>query len=166
MFQQPWYVTILPLLPILLVHLIGTVAAIILLVRSRSTPAILSLIGFGILFIVDIANLGRSSLIGPLTRRMSKSEFWIANAGAGCCCSIFDVAAIVCLIVAIWQAVSGTGSGEATGDAANATEVSGGTLAGAAETSKKNAYATQVLGEAAEDIVEASWEEVGEEEVE
>lgn len=31
-----------------------------------------------------------------------------ATAGVGCCLSILDAAAIVCLILAIWQAVSGT----------------------------------------------------------
>jgi len=108
MFQQPWYVTILPVLPILLVHLAGLVVAIILLVRRGGTPAILASIGFGVLFIVDLANLGRGPLVRLLTEQAR--QFVIVNTSAGCCCSIFDVTAVVCLIVALWQAVSGTGT--------------------------------------------------------
>ena len=108
MFQQPWYVLLLPALPILLVHLAGLVVAIILLVRRGGTPAILALVGFGILFIVDLAGLGSA----PLTRLLAEqvrqvSQVMAVSAGVGCCCSVFDVAAIVCLIIAVWQAVSG-----------------------------------------------------------
>jgi hypothetical protein len=95
-----------------LVHLVGIVVAIILLVRRRSTPAILALIGFGVLFVVNLASLGRGPLTGLLARQMRVNQYWISNAGVGCCCSIFDVAAIICLIVAIWQAVSATGGEE------------------------------------------------------
>jgi hypothetical protein len=109
------YPTIIPVLPILLVHLAGVVVAVILLVRHRSTPAILALIGFGVLFIVSLADLGRGPLIGLLTRQAGMQRFWIANASVGCCCSVFDVAAFVCLIVALWQAVSATGAGEVKG---------------------------------------------------
>ena len=110
------YPTIIPVLPILLVHLAGVVVAVILLVRHRSTPAILALIGFGVLFIVSLADLGRGPLIGLLARQATRmQQFWIANTGVGCCCSVFDVAAFVCLIVAIWQAVSATGGGEVKG---------------------------------------------------
>lgn len=110
-FQQPWYTLILPALPVLLAHLAGVVVAIILLVRRRSTPAILALIGFGVLILTDLASLGRSPLIGWLARQGGIRQFWTASTGVDCCCSIFDVAAIVCLIAAILQAVSTT-SGE------------------------------------------------------
>jgi len=109
------YPTIISVLPILLVHLAGVVVAVILLVRHRSTPAILALIGFGVLFIVSLADLGRGPLIGLLAQQAGMQRFWIANASVGCCCSVFDVAAFVCLIVAIWQAVSATGGGEVKG---------------------------------------------------
>lgn len=110
MFQQPWYFLILPALPILLAHLAGAVVAVILLIRQRqkSTPAILALIGFGLLFVLDLANFGRTPLIGWLGRRAVR-QIWAVSAGVGCCCGIFDVAATVCLIVALWQAVSVTG---------------------------------------------------------
>ncbi|RLC62961.1 MAG: hypothetical protein DRI48_08965 [Chloroflexi bacterium] len=119
MFQQPWYLNVLPLLPILLVYLAGIVVAIVLLVRHRGTPAILALIGFGVLFVVALASLVKGPLVGvlgqQLARQMRMSQFWAVNAGLGCCCSVLDVIAIVCLIVAIWQALS---SAHATGDEA------------------------------------------------
>ncbi len=115
MFQQPWYVMILPSLPILLAHLAGVVVAIVLLVRRRSAAAILALIGFGLLFIMDLADFGRGPLVGLLTGRMGINQFWAVSATIGCCCSIFDVAAVVCLIVAIWQAVSAITGEEAEG---------------------------------------------------
>jgi hypothetical protein len=111
MLGQPWYVMILPTLPLLLAHLAGVVVAIILLVRRGGAPAILALVGFGVLFLVDLANLGRDPLIRALaeqTRRLA-----LVGSSVNCCCSVVDVAAIVCLIVALWQAVSGTGGAPA-----------------------------------------------------
>jgi type III secretory pathway component EscS len=108
MFQQPWYFLLLSALPILLAHLAGAIVAVVLLVRQKqkSTPAILALIGFGLLFILDLADFGRDPLIGWLGRRAVR-QFWTINTGIGCCCGIFDVAAAVCLIVALWQAIAG-----------------------------------------------------------
>jgi hypothetical protein len=109
MTYTPAYAAVISAIPLLLAHLAGIVVAIVLLARHRSTPAILALIGFGVLFILDLANFGRGPLIGWLARRGGVTSFWTANAGVGCCCSIFDVAALACLIVAIWQAVSAAG---------------------------------------------------------
>lgn len=122
MGQPAVYATIISALPILLVHLAGVVVAVILLVRRRSTPAILALVGFGVLFVVDIANFGRSPLVGLLARQGGMNWLWIANTGIGCCCSIFDVAAIVCLIVALWQAVSGSSVKESATETPSALE--------------------------------------------
>ncbi len=152
MFQQPWYVTTLPAVPILLVHLAGIVVAIILLVHHRGAPSILALIGFGVLLIVDLANLGRDPLIGLLVRRGGMSQFQIVNAGVGCCCSIFDVAAIVCLIVAIWQAVSGTGDEEMTKGIAGTREISG-------EMPEETVYTTKILEETPAETLEEAPEE-------
>ncbi len=103
------YIQVLPvlsMLPILLVHLAGVVVAIVLLVRRRGTPAILSLVGFGILFIMDLVSFARPWLINLLARQGMMRQFMFVNTGMGCCCSIIDTLALVCLIVAIWQAVS------------------------------------------------------------
>jgi len=109
MLEQPWYVMILPMLPLLLAHLAGVVVAIVLLVRRGGAPAILALVGFGILFLANLASLGRGPLIGALAEQTRR--FVLVSSGVNCCCSVVDVAAIVCLIVALWQAVSGTGGG-------------------------------------------------------
>lgn len=106
-----WYITILPVLPILLVHLAGVVVAIVLLVRHRGTPAILALAGFGVLFIVDLVSFGKAPLIRFLARQTGMRQ--LVNTSVGCCCSVFDMLAIVCLIVALWQTVSGAAAGEA-----------------------------------------------------
>ncbi len=106
---QPWYAMILPMLPVLLVHLAGVVVAVILLVRRGGTPAILALVGFGVLFLSDLVGLGRGPLIGALAGQTR--QLVLVSSGVNCCCSVVDVAAIVCLIVALWQAVSGTSSG-------------------------------------------------------
>jgi len=102
----PWYVTVLPVLPILLVHLAGVVVAIILLTRRGGTPAILALVGFGVSLILDLASFGRAPLTGFLARQVGVRQFLLVNTSVGCCCSVFNVLAVVCLIVAIWQAVS------------------------------------------------------------
>ncbi len=108
MGQSPGLVNVLPTIPILLIHLAGVVAAVILLARQkeRSLPAVLALIGFALLLVLDGANLARGPLIRFLSHRTA-AGIRSAVIGVGCCCSIFDVAASVCLIMAIWQSVSG-----------------------------------------------------------
>lgn len=119
MTRVPGFVNLLPLLPTLLVHLVGVVVAIILLVRieRRRTPAIFALLGFALLFIRDLANVVRGPLIGLLSHRTA-AGIRLASVGVGCCYSIFDVVAIVCLIIAIWQAMSGGGTEEAASESA------------------------------------------------
>jgi hypothetical protein len=111
---------VLPLLPTLLAHLAGVVVAIILLVRveRRRTPAVLALLGFALLSIVDLANVARGPLIRLLSGR-TVSGIRLASVGVGCCYSIFDVAAVVCLIIAIWQATSGRKMEEAASGSAS-----------------------------------------------
>jgi hypothetical protein len=157
MFQQPWYVTILPVLPILLAHLAGIVVAVILLVRHGGTPAILALIGFGVLFVADLAGFAGGPLVGLLASQTR--QFLIANVGVGCCCSVLDVVAIVCLIVAIWQAVSGAAAGETVEEIEEAVEEVVGVLEEAPE---ETARATRVLEETLEGTVETSEEAVEE----
>ncbi len=101
------YVMYLPMLPILLAHLAGVVVAVILLVRHRGTPSILALVGFAVLLLLDLLNFAREPLIRFLSSRVGMRQFVLVNTSVGCCCSIFNIIAVVCLIVAIWQAVSG-----------------------------------------------------------
>lgn len=108
--QRVGFLSILPTLPILLAHLGGAIAAIILLSRyqQKRSPALLALIGFGTLFVTDLASFARAPLAGLLYRQApGVQRFWTVNTSLGCCCSVIDVAAIVCLIFALWQAISG-----------------------------------------------------------
>ena len=109
MTRVPGFVNLLPLLPALLAHLAGVVVAIILLVRleRRRTPALFALVGFALLSILDLANVARRPLIRLLYHR-TVSGIRLASVGVGCCYGIFDVVAVVCLIIAIWQAMSGS----------------------------------------------------------
>lgn len=110
MTQLQGFVNVVPAIPVLLAHLAGAVVAVILVVRQEtmSMPALLALIGFGLLLILDMARFARGPLIRFVSHR-TPAGVPSAVASVGCCCSIFDAAAIVCLIVAIWQASSGTG---------------------------------------------------------
>ena len=105
---QSWFLNVLPVLPTLLVHLAGVVVAIILLVRHKGTPAILALIGFAVLLLLNLVSFGRTPLVGAIARQGGMQRVAAVSTGVGCCCSVIDVAAIVCLIVAIWQAVTGS----------------------------------------------------------
>jgi hypothetical protein len=102
------YALIIPYLAALLAHLAGLVAAIILLIRSRTTPALLSVVGFAVLAMFDVFQfvLGMPPVF-EVWAPSAMAWLWIIN----CCCSVFNVAAIACIIVAIWQAISGAGVG-------------------------------------------------------
>lgn len=104
-----WFLSILPALPMLLVYLAGVVVAIILLTRQKSTPAILALVGFAVLLLLGLASFGRAPLINAIAKRGGMQQFTTANTGVGCCCNLINMAAIACLVVAIWQAVTGSG---------------------------------------------------------
>jgi hypothetical protein len=98
---------LLPTVPIILAHLVGFVVAIILWTRRKSQAAVLALAGFGILSLVDFAQLARAPLVSTILRRnMGVDAFLTVNTGLGCCCSVLDVIAIACLIVALWKAVT------------------------------------------------------------
>jgi hypothetical protein len=88
------------------------VVAIILLARRQGsrTAGLLALISFALLLILDLVSFAQGAFIRFLSRRMA-TGIRFAHISVACCCSIFDAAAIVCLIVAIWQATSGTGTG-------------------------------------------------------
>lgn len=95
-----------------LAHLAGLVVAIILLVRHKGTAAILATIAFALLFIQDIGTIARMAFLDDLVfRQMAPRALRWATGGLNCCCGVLDLAGIICLIVAIWQAVVGTRQG-------------------------------------------------------
>jgi len=98
-------VNVLPVVPVLLTHLAGVVVAIVLLARQdrKPAPAILALAGFGLLFALDVVNFARGPVIRELLHRTVVGDR-VGVAGVRCCCGIFDVAAAVCLMVAIASA--------------------------------------------------------------
>ena len=107
MFPQPVSMLV-PLAATLLVHLAGLIVAIILLVRVKGTPAILATVAFGLLLVQDIGLIVRSAFLDQyIVRQMGFRTISWAMGGLGCCCSLFNLAAFVCLIIALWQALSG-----------------------------------------------------------
>jgi hypothetical protein len=103
------YLMLIPQLALLLVHLAGLVVAILLLVRAKSTAAILAAVAFGLLTLLSLGQI--IQMLPPVSAQIYSAGPWLP-VSLSCCCSLFDAAAIVCLIVAIWQAVSGTGAKE------------------------------------------------------
>ena len=102
------YATLIPHVVALLAHLAGLVVAIWLLVQIKSKAAILAAVSFGLLTLVSLGLIVLS--LPPVAKQFAVNQ-WLPWT-LGCCCSIFDAAAIVCLIVAIWKAVSGARAGE------------------------------------------------------
>lgn len=106
MARVPGFVNVLPLFPVLLAHLAGVVVAVFLLTRSegRRTAAALALLGFALLSALDLAKAAQGPLIGLLSRRTATC-IRLVTAGVGCCYSVFEVTAVLCFIIAIWQAM-------------------------------------------------------------
>ena len=98
------YTVLVPYVAALLGHLAGLVVAIILLARAKDTAAILAVVGFALLTLVSI---GQITLALPaVDRQIFHVGLWL-RWPLNCCCGFFDLAAIVCLIIALWQALSG-----------------------------------------------------------
>lgn len=164
--QQSWIWSVLPVLPLLLVYLVGIVATIVLLWRRKSTPAILALVGFGLGFLIRLAQFGRMPLVQAFAMGAGYSQYLEINAALSCCCSLFDVIALTALIVAIWRAVSieepveaPTETGEdfvAPGDESNAYA----TQALNNDEPPQADYATRVLNRTEEHVVEGAWEDI------
>jgi hypothetical protein len=90
-----------------LAYLAGLVLAIILLVKSKAKAAILAAVAFGLLLVRHVIAWWFSI---PLHRFIydvidPDPAQWVVGA-FNCCCSLIQLAAIICLIIAIWQAVS------------------------------------------------------------
>ncbi len=102
------YSAVIPFAVTLLVHLVGLIVAIILLVRVKGTPAILATVAFGLLLVQDIGLIVRSTFLDQyIVRQMGFRTISWAMGGLGCCCNLFNLAAFACLIIALWQALSG-----------------------------------------------------------
>lgn len=94
-----------------LAYLAGLIVAILLLVRVKGTPAILATVAFGVLFLASLGDLLRIAFLQALIVRLLEIRTIHLPRVAGgfeCCCGILQLAAIVCLIIAIWQAVVGS----------------------------------------------------------
>lgn len=98
------FTNLLPAIPVLLAHVAGMVVATILVLRPKTkrTAGLLALSGFALLVILDLAEFAQGPLIRLLSNRTARG-IRLAHVSVGCCCSAVDIAAIVCLIVAIWQ---------------------------------------------------------------
>ena len=161
----PGYATLVPHVAALLAYLAGLAVAIFLLVRSRGRAAILAAVGFGLLTLISLGQI--VLILPPVSGQFFRIGQWLAWV-LNCCCSIFDIAAITCLIVAIWQAVSGTEPLEeevivdvfdqVPGEAPSATMVLEERLEGEIleDTPAKSPYATRVLRETQEEAIEES----------
>lgn len=98
-----------PLIALTLAYLAGLVVAILLLVKVKGTPAILATIAFGLLFILGVGQIARLAFLDQVVRKQLSQIRW-GIGGFDCCCGILQLAAIVCLIIAIWQAIKPTAS--------------------------------------------------------
>ena len=110
------FANLLPAIPVLLAHVAGMVVAIILVLRPKTkrTAGLLALSGFALLVILDLAEFAQGPLIRLLSNQTARG-IRLAHVSVGCCCGAVDIAAIVCLIVAIWQTMSSNEAHEAAG---------------------------------------------------
>jgi hypothetical protein len=97
------------ILPVLfaLAYLAGLVLAIILAVRAKAKAATLAAIAFGLLLVKHLAAWWFSIPIYNLVYDVIEGSFanWVVS-GLDCCCGVLQLAAVVCLVIAVWQAVS------------------------------------------------------------
>jgi hypothetical protein len=154
------YAALIPYVAAMLAYLAGLVVAIFLVVRAKGRAAILAAVGFALLTLVSIGQIVLA--LPSVSREFYRVGLWLVWV-LNCCCSIFDIAAIACLIVAIWQAMSGTGSQDVAQEAVESLEeemvvdvfeeaseeVASATVK-LEGTSGKNLYATRVLEETLE----------------
>jgi hypothetical protein len=104
--MHAFYAVLISRIAVLLAHLVGLVVAVILLARSKHRAALLATVGFGLLALIGVAQIVLA--LPPVSGELVRTAWliWALN----CCCSVLDVVAAACLIVAIWQAVSGSGA--------------------------------------------------------
>ncbi len=98
----------------ILAHLVGLVVAIILLARKKGLPAVLATVAFALLFLLDIGRIINVAFLRRVLLQAVQSPRaipWVSGS-LDCCCGIFDLAAVILLIVALWQALVKPASGE------------------------------------------------------
>ncbi len=103
----PQFLQYIPRVILTLAHLAGLIVAIMLLMRKKGTPAILATVAFGLAFVMDIGQMLQNLAIAPmLFRQLGYDSGTYALFGLNCCCGLFDLIAVACLIVALWQALA------------------------------------------------------------
>ena len=91
-----------------LAHLAGLIVAIVLLRKAKGTPAILAAVAFGLLFLQDLGAIVRRIFLDRVLGNLTNIQgVWEIN---NCCCGILQLAAAICLVIALWQALAGTGT--------------------------------------------------------
>ena len=94
---------------LLIAHLVGLIVAIILLIKVKGTPSILATVAFALALLRDLGQVARAAFLDRfILEQVNYSSVRLPMGGLDCCCGIFSVVGTVCLIVAIWQAVSAT----------------------------------------------------------
>lgn len=115
--MDSFYAYFVPHAVALLVHLVGLVVAIVLLIRAKGTAAILAVVGFALLTLNSVGQIVlRLPAMWRQLFRLGQWSTWFSS----CCCGLFDMIAVACLIVALWQAISAT-SAEKAAEGAGAT---------------------------------------------
>jgi len=103
--NQLWFY--LPRILVALAHLAGLVVAILLLTRKKGTPAVLALIAFALLLLLDVGSVARATFLDArLFRQLGPRTIPLVQGGLGCCCGGIDLIAVVLLVVALWQGLS------------------------------------------------------------
>ena len=87
------------------VHVAGLGTAIFLSVKYKSKPALLAVVAFGLLLLEDIGTGVRSSFLDDLLFRQLPGSVSVAMEGFNCFCGLLRLAAMVCLILAVGEAV-------------------------------------------------------------
>ena len=102
----------------LIVHLVGLVVAIVLLIKFKGTPAILATVAFALGLIQDVGQIARGLFLDRvLIQQIGVSDLPTTIGGLNCCCGILNLIGLVCLIIAIWQAVSSAAQQATEGEA-------------------------------------------------
>ncbi len=101
---------------LILAHLAGLVVAVILLVRHKGTAPILATAAFGLLVLLDAAQIVQTALLPAIARQIRAPRVlpWIGRAMT-CCCSLLDLITWGCLIAAIWMGMGRQEGGSSPG---------------------------------------------------
>ncbi len=88
-----------------IVHAAGLGTAIFLLIKYKSTSAVLAVIAFVLLLVEDIGTGLRSAFLDDLLFRQLSGSVSTAMESFNCFCGLLRLAAIVCLIFAVGEAI-------------------------------------------------------------